>query len=440
MIQPINQKHKGLPPELAAIKHPTTISECLDIIYDLSESENYIDKYKMYLANTYFQDNIIFLNIDQIQRGFKSSYVRQKYDPLKTLHNCIRSNIAFPIMFPNIINKSLPLETVSQYCSVLSKNGNLDQLNDIWKAYKLSSDSEHPIIKLFKNTQNPTNTLVEVMIQNDAKYILQAKTWSNEKVIEWIHENKTKSIEIISNASSSVLTQLPLIIQHAFYNNAIEYFIDPQNNKDIDIQKKERNFLINMPISYVQYLQSDHTDYLNNKLKKQIRIQNNGNAYTMNICQYIVFERKFNSVEEINTFSIYKDLLKNDIREQIGLYLHETLAFEYALKNNKYSFFTSFNLNDSLKNEEKNILVAFSFNCLISHINAKSKNHSNSWVYDIYDETVNNCSEEEFNKYANVLDSMNNAPLSKQLDNYRLIRKVNSMPIKNTKQDNKLKI
>lgn len=441
MTQTITQRHKGPPPELLAIKSPKSINECLQFIEELSDPQNYIDKYKLHLTNKYFQDNILSLSLEQLNQGLSHPYIKNKYSSFETLNRCITNNVAFPILFSCILQKTVSLDTVYKYCHILSHRGKEEDLNTIWQAYEHVEDSVHPIILLFKNTKNPTNTLVEVMIQNDASYILQAKTWSHEKVIDWIHVNKIKSLNIISKASPFVLSELPLVIQHAFYNNAIEHFTSPENIKSQDIQKTERDFLINMPISYIQYLQNSHKDYLNRKLKKNIRIEINKNAYTMNMCQYILCEKKFQSIEGIEqTFSIYKELIRMPIQEQIGLYSHNILAFEYAVKNNKTSFFAPFDLNSNLEAKERDILLAVSFNCLVSHTNAKNKNLSNSWVYDIYDENITHCTDQEFTKYANMLDSMNSNLLSKEVANYRLVRKVNSIPFTNEKQGSKLKI
>lgn len=437
MTQTIKQKNKGLPPELAAIKSPTNIHECLDIIYDLQDPQNYVDKYKLYLANQYFQDSILFLNIDQIERGLKNSYVQEKYDQLKILNQCIKQNIAFPKLFSCIISKHVPRDTLYKYCEVLSRHGKKEDLNTIYDYYQFDNN---PLVELFKNSKTPSNALVEVMIQNDPQYILQAKTWTNEMVVNWINDNKEKCVDIISKSSGPVIKTLPLVIQHAFYNNLIEHFNNPAHAKNSDISKVEYHFLTNLPITYLEYLQDKHADYFNKKLHQKIKINSN-NVYTMNICQSILFERKFNSIEEIDkVFSPYKDLMRKNISEQIGLFTHEVLAFEYAIKNDNLSFFVPFSINDELESKEREILLAVSFNCLVSHSNAKQKKLLNSWAYDIYSETLTHCTNKEFNKYAKALMQLENVAVEKELHNYALIRKVNDIPLNNGQQVNKLKI
>lgn len=431
-------KSSRLPPELAAINSPTSIEECLKFLSELSTSDNYIDRFKLNLTAKYFIDNILSLNLEQLNEGLSYPYVNKKFSQRDTLKKCIENDVVFPILFDCIIQKNVPIEDVYKYADVLSRHGKVEELNTIYDYYQFT---DNPVLKLFHNTNKPSDALVEVVIRNDPKYIVKTKCWTDEKVIDWVKSNKEKSIDIISKASVSTVSELAINVQYAFYDNCMEYFTDPKNSINEDIKKHQRNFLINMPATYIKYLQDKHADYLNKKLNNKIRIQQNGNTYTINICQHILCERRFNSIKEIDElFHPYKDLMKENIHEQIGLFIHDMPAFEYALKNNKYAFFVPFSLNDELVDKEREILLALSFNSLLSHVNAKEKNHQHSWQFDMYADTVVKCSDKDFDRYANILKSVKSAMLAKELDNYRLIREINSSPTNNHTQAKKVKI
>jgi hypothetical protein len=241
---------KRLPPELAVINPPKSIEECLKFLSELSNSENYVDKFKLNLTAKYFMDNILSLNLEQINEGLSYPYVKKKYSQVETLKRCIANNVLFPILFDCIIQKNVSIDDVYKYADVLSRHGKVEELNTIYDYYQFT---DNPVLKLFNNTTNPSDALVEVVIRNEPKYIVKTKCWSDEKVIDWVKNNKDKSIDIISKASPSTISELSLIVQHAFYDNCMEYFTDPQNSINEDIKKHQRNFLINMPGTYIKY-------------------------------------------------------------------------------------------------------------------------------------------------------------------------------------------
>jgi len=435
-----NNRPTRLPPELAAIKPPSSKEECLQFLSELTDPKDYIEKFKLHLTNEYFQQNILSFNLEELTKGLSYPYIKKKYNEREVLLRCINKDVVYPILFNCIINKNVPLENVYQYADILSRNGKSEELNTIYDYYQFT---DNPILKLFKNTPKPSDALVETVIRNEPEYILQIKSWSDERVTNWIKENKEKSIDIISKVSSSTLGELPLMVQHALYDNLLLHFnklkINAGNDtkKLNDVTNSERNILVKYPITYINYLQQQYPEYLDKKFKQRVLITHGSGEYRMNVCQFILTDRKFNSLLEIEkTFPLYTDLIKEKMIEKIGLFSQEISPLEYALKQSKYALLFPFNVNEITEEKEREMFLSIAFGCLPVHVNAKQKNHTHAWYFDMYPKVINDCTDEEFDKYYKLLKS---GALIKELNDFKLLRDLNKMPT-NDKKEKKIKI
>jgi hypothetical protein len=436
-------KPKILPTELREVKEPTSIQECLQFLAELSDPQTNADKYKRHLTGEYFQKNVLSLTLEQLNEGLSYPYIKKKYSERQTLKLCIENDIAFPMLFNCIIQKGVPLEDVYKYADILSRHGKVEDLNQIYDYYQFH---DNPVVKLFKNTSKPSDTLIEVMIRNDASYILKTKSWDDEKVINWLKENKTKTTEIISKIDDSTLRELPINIQLILYEALIPYIEDLKkqykndSNKYNDVLNYERNCLVNYPISYIHYLQKNNSSYLDKKFKQTIRLNQNKDQYLMNLCQYVLINRKHGSLKEIeNTFNPYLNLIQQKIKEGIGLFVQEISPFEYGLKYNTPALFFPFDIKAQIEERDKDMFLAAAFSYLPIHIKAKERNHTHAWYYDMYPQVITNCTNQEFEKYYKRLEPYGSSVL-KELDNFMIIREINNCPTNNNKQEKKLKV
>lgn len=439
----VNNSTKRLPTELLGVNSPTSIKECFQFLEELADPQTNAEKYKFYLTKEYFLKNILSLTLDELNIGLNNPYIKKNYNEEYTLRLCIENDVAFPILFDCIIKKSVSNEYVYKYADILSRHGKAEELNTIYDYYQFT---DNPIVKLFQNTSKPTDTLIEVMIRNDAEYILKTKSWSDEKVISWLKENPEKTIEIIGKTNGSTLGQLPTDVQHVLYDSLIQNFDNLKKEHKNDKEKLtkvinyERNCLVSYPITYIHYLQKNQANYLNNKLKRRMQVTKDNNQYLMNICQYILLERKHSTLVEVEkTFNSYTDLIQSKIIEKIGLFTHEVSPYEYGLKNSVPAFFFPFDINQNMEPKDKEMFLSASFGYLLNHMNAKERNKSHLWYFDIYPKVITTCSDQEFHKYYDMLKSVS-VPVLKELDNFMLIREISNSPNNNNKQEKKLKI
>lgn len=421
----------NIPQEFQDIKAPTSVQDCMEIATSIFHFKDPIEKYKVFQAQNFFMNNISLFNKEEFSTVLKNKLFTRKYiqkPAYDILQKCVDEEIIYPFVLNSWFDKHVSYNLQYKYVALLDEDNNEEQLRIF------NEQLPHVIMHHFDKADYPSTALIRIIVPKLPTKIFNIKSWDDSQVASWIKNNPEKSKEILHhNLQAFEKGTLPFPKSKIqLYQNIIEEHLNESKSTKEKKDKTQNNFHFSYtfsryPLDYIEYLNSDYPELINNYLTKKFAHGEKGNS-TINGLQSIIFNRddSFHNLQK--AFSQHKDLLKENIKVDIGFYTKETNFFEYCLAHEILQPFVFFNLNDDLKDDEKEILVAAAF----MYFNTKDK-HSNYKLREQkilehwYPNIMEQCSEEQFSKYVKKLSLENNG-LNKELEKIKLTRELNLNP------------
>lgn len=425
----------NIPPELQAIKPPSSAQECMEIATSILHFENPVEKYKVFQAQEFFMNNIFLFNKEQFSTIIKNKLFARKYvqkPAYDILKKCVDDEVVYPVVLNSWFDKHVSYSLQAKYIALLDKENNEEQLRTFHE--KLP----HLVMSQLDKSDYPSYSLIKLVSAKLPEKIFQIQAWDDTQIADWIKNNPEKSKDILHqnlHKFNKGTIVFPKSKEQLYKNIIKEHLNDSDDNNDRGIAKfKLSDTYTNYPIDYIEYLNTEYpsllTDYFHKKLKYGVP-QNS----TINGLQSIIFNRDDSYHNLIKAFSEYKDLLKEDVKVELGFYTKQTNFFEYCLKAEEYQPFIFFNLNDDLKDDEKEMLVAAAFMYFKDkHIEVGYKVKKNEVLDQWYPDIMKQCTDKQFNRYVKKLGSSvtNNRELAQELQTIELSRELNASPTPTT--------
>jgi hypothetical protein len=434
--------NNNIPPELQAIKPPSSVQECIDIATSIPHFESAVDKYKIFQAQEFFISHIFDFNKEQFSTIIKNKLFARKYiqqTAYDILKKCADDEIVYPVVLNSWFDKHVSYTLQGKYVALLDRENNDEQLR------AFNDKLPHLVMEQFDKSDDPSYSLIKIVTAKLPEKIFKIKAWDDTQVAEWIKNNPEKSKDILHqnlHKFNNGTLQFPKSKKQLYKNIIEEHLNDSNEVSDRDNAKFKLEYsYTNYPIDYLEYLTENYSDLFNEYLNKKV-IHREKDKAIVNGLQSIVFDRDDSYYNLIKEFSKYKDLLQQDVKIEIGFYTKQTNFFEYCLKEELYQPFIFFNLNDNLKDDEKEILVAAAFMYFKNkHVELGYKAKKNEILNHWYPEIMQQCSDKQFNRYAKKLGSsvVNNRELSQELEVIELSRELNN-PNNPTTTGKKLKL
>jgi hypothetical protein len=417
-----------LPEELRNIPPVTDKKRCLEIATSIWNFENQTEKYTVFLAQDFFKKNIFSFSKEEFSTIINNKLFGRKY-PGQTsydiLKKCGQDGILYPTPLHNWFDNGVSYQDQLRYLKVINDNNNKEQLEFFNKK------SDRLIEDCFEKIDNPCDALIEIVVSKKPQNIFKAKSWSDEQIAQWIKEHPESSRDIFNhvNSFSKNITNFPKSKKQLYFNIVNNYISNEnptQKEKDLFISS-----LISYPLDYIHYLEENHTNLFNKLITKKFSYSSSDNS-VMNGIQSIILNRKDSFNQTINTFGKYKDLVKEDVIEEVGMYTKKTSFFEFCLRKQSYRAMTLFDFDDNLKDEEKEVIVAG----ICMHIkdcdqsSTSLKSAKNEIVDDWYSKILIACSDELYSTYMKKLkkSDLRNPKIIKELEAVELSRVLDEKP------------
>lgn len=303
-------------------------------------------------------------------------------------------------------------------------------------------------------------TALQICVKNNQAFPVALPSWKDKKIKR---ELLKKYLYIINEKNDS--EQLKFFLEH-FHDGVME-FID--ENKNISTTLYEgiakhlfdfteskinltaiKNILVKRDVQIIEYLEEYYTHEFKNLLSMPIASEYD-NKVTLNVAQYLLLNKEFESLNIINkTFSLHHDLLLEPINNKICLYNQKISLFDYGLANSKLIVFSPFSLDENLSDKEKEQLVAAAFSiCQYKHdgfSNGTFASQHISHFEDIlkywYTSIIQNSTNEQLYYYAKEakIGNEDNSELKKEIDTIVLHKELNSDLNTNSSLTKKMKI
>jgi len=399
-------KKHYIPPELEAIKPPSTTKECLEIATTILKFENPVDKYKVYQAQHFFMNNIkSFSKEEFIQINKNNLFIRKyigqySYD---ILDFCISNEITYPIALHGWFDKNVSLKKQKEYLKLLNKENNQEQI------MVFHEHLPHIINHLFFELETLSSTFINIILQKDPENIFKIKSWNDDITCDWLKNNRENSREILHRSlNNRVLNDFPKS-KKQLYENIIEEYINITPKIRNSYTKNNFHFsntFSRYPIDYIQLLEENYPDLWEKQINLKISIIGKEKTTILNGIQMILLNREDSLHNSVKIFSKYKELITNDVKTEVGFYDKTFSFFEYCLSTNNLKPFALFDLKDDLNNEEKEMLVAAAFMYFNGKNNPSptdiyhSKSNNNNILQNWYTAILKECSDEQFKKYS----------------------------------------
>jgi hypothetical protein len=296
-------------------------------------------------------------------------------------------------------------------------------------------------------------TVLQLCVKKGVPLPVALPSWAGKKIKRTLLHNYVEMI----NANGDT-DQLKFFLEH--FHDAMMDFIDQSANisptlyegiakKIFDKEDNKLDFtstldiLVNKDISIMNYLAKNNPDEFKELLSVKLNEHLNNTA-TVNLAQYLLFNKQYNSLNEVlNIFSEHKELLLEPVNVKLCLYEKKTPFFEYALKEEKFMAFAPFSLNDNLDAEQKEQMTAAAFTLILYkhdmvHYVRDFKVILSQWHYPI----INASTDEQVNRYsASALKGNDdNLEFKKEIDSILLHRELNNGLHQNNTTVRKIKI
>lgn len=421
--------NNNIPPELQAIKPPSSVQECMEIVTSIPHFENAVDKYKIFQAQEFFIKHIFDFNKEEFStiinnKLFARKYIQQTaYDILK---KCVDDEIVYPVVLNSWFDKHVSYSLQSKYVALLDRENNDEQLRTF------NEKLPNLVMEQFDKSDDPSYSLIKIVTAKLPEKIFKIKAWDDEQVATWIKNNPEKSKDILHqnlSAFNKGTLAFPKSKKQLYKNIVEEHLNDSNDSDDRDSLKFKLSYSYsNYPLDYIEYLNQDYPDLITEYFHKKV-IYRESEKSVVNGLQAIIFSRDDSYHNLIKAFSEHKELLKQDVRVEIGFYTKQTNFFEHCLKEEVFQPFIFFNLNDDLKDDEKEILVAAAFMYFKEkHVESGYKAQKNEILNHWYPEIMQQCTDKQFNRYVKKLGSSrtNNRELAQELEVIELSRELNN--------------
>jgi hypothetical protein len=297
-------------------------------------------------------------------------------------------------------------------------------------------------------------TVLEICVKKGEPLPIVLPSWKDKKI-----KNKVLKSYITLVHEKGDVEQLAFFLEH-FHNPMMDFIEENKNNISASlyeaisskvfnqkIQKENLepliDILVNRDFSILHYLEKNHTENFKELIKTPLNDSNKN--VTVNLGQYILLNRKYNSLGSVNKiFANHKDVLLEPINIRVCLYDKKISIFDYGLTNSKFMAFAPFSLNDELNEEYKEQITAAAF-YLFQNKNDPSllatitgfKNIWQNW----YPSIMENATDEQFFSYSKkIIEGTNNHAFKKELESITLHRKLHNDLSINQVQNKKLKI
>jgi hypothetical protein len=406
---------KKLPDELKNILPPSTPDECMLISQELKNPTNSVDKYRIYLAQTYFKQNITkfnkeqFLTIIENNNFHKNLTGKFSQDILK---KCIKEQVSFPVVISGWFDKGTSYSDKIEYLKIINQENNKEQLDIFYEK------DERIVDGFFSNALYQSDSLILSKLKKEPEKIINVFSWSQDKICDWLKNNSNKTEQIL-NKSIGAWDKVPEKVQFQLYENLLSSLTKKENSK-----LKHLAF-VSLPANFFEYTKNNYSDFFQNTIKETIKYEYKDDKFVeMNYLQYLLYKRPYPSNNEISFFSEFKPLLLEDVLENVSFYNKKTHPFEFALRTEEYNLALPFSLNDNFGDDEKNMLTAIAFSHLKQTFtnpkNSKYRSILNDWYQEILIQTpidtFNSICDEILKKSTNNLtEEINSIKLFKQL-------------------------
>jgi hypothetical protein len=337
--------------------------ECIGIFNAISKPQTNDAKYRCHLALSYFRENILSFEAQELKNILSNDYVKthqgKKFD-IEVMSQCIKNGKSLPIILPNWATSSIPKPTLEGYLNIIHDENNAEQL----KFFCNNHSGE--VAGFIHLKEKISDLLAELHLKIDPVYIYHMK-WTEEKSVAWLDKNEYL-IPRLFDYLHAYESKMGDNFTKRIYEYTAEKLFTP--NKNLADLRFVNSVLNNDNTNFLKYLQKNHSNDLKDLLSLEIEHLNRSDI-KLNLAQYLIdtsisiesYAKKSAKIL-LDIIIENKDLLLEPIKLQTRLYEREITLFEHGLNNSSFLMFSPFNLNDVVEDKHKEQILAAAF-CLL---------------------------------------------------------------------------
>lgn len=386
----------SLPKELQEIPPITSIDKCLEVAKTMTSTKlNAVERYTVHLAKEYFIENIDLFNFEELDNILSNVYFRKNihgYLSKKILDQYIRQEKPTPWLFDVLF--TLDNTLIKRYLNIVVEHNQDKQLVDFYaKEPKMVENL------IYEDRSIPDFIVKEVLTKNPDK-LLRIKSWTDEKKIQWLNQNKDKTEYIIrKNLYNFKSLDLSEKLKTHCYDILIEYLtqdIEQVTYENFNLIKNKNDafiyYVAELPLDFLIKCNDQQKQFVKNAFRAIHKVTlDNSNIEPMlktieknNFQWFLSKERKNIASDDYLPFiEEYQELLFQPIKKTLEFFKRDQEPFEYCFENKEYNFFSNVScfIPFLCKNQQE-MVCSYTFYHLKNHMN-KTKELSDNvrdWV------------------------------------------------------------